>query len=95
MKNHRKEASLKVENHFYHEYFLQHFECWEKRIPEKIMFGIEIGNIVSSSCVICSSNTGKYSGKKTEIDLYIFLKSSTVFLSNVTFEKILSLQSSL
>ena len=81
MKNHQKEASLKVENHFCHEYFLQHFECCEKRIPEKITFGIEIGNIVSSSCVICSSNTGKCSGKKTEIGLYIFLCSTVFYLT--------------
>ena len=48
-----------------------------KSIPEKVMFGIEVMNVVSIFCVTCSSNTeGILESLKdnTEIELYIFLK---------------------
>ena len=35
----------------------------EKSAPEKIVFGIETGNVINISCVIRSPNTWKYFGK--------------------------------
>ena len=34
-----------------------------KRVPEKIMFSIETGNVINISCVLYPPNTRKHFGK--------------------------------
>ena len=38
---------------------LFHVIKWEQRIPEKIMFGIGMANVISIYCVVGSLNTRK------------------------------------
>ena len=63
-----------------------------KKIPQKIVLGIETGNIISISCIICSPVTREYFGTIIQrLTFSIFYKSSTVFYTNDVSEEILSL----
>ena len=39
----------------------------KRELLKKNVFGIATGNVISISCVICSSNIGNYSGKIIQI----------------------------
>ena len=59
-----------------------------EKMPEKIVFGIQTGNVISISCVICSSNTGEYFQRIIwRLTFEYFKNTAQSFYTNIVFEE--------